>query len=201
MTETLKGLPANVTQMLEESGALLSGHFILTSGRHSANYMQCARLCAIPKFCEALAADLAGNIRATLGETPCDVVLAPAIGGIVIGYEIARQLAVPGIFAERDKEGVMTLRRGFEFREGQRVIMAEDVITTGGSVLEAAKTAEDRGAEVVGYACLFDRSAGAFQPGPPVFSVAPLSFPTYPADDCPLCAEGRTPAVKPGSRK
>lgn len=197
----IDALPPHVRKMLEESGALLSGHFILTSGRHSGHYMQCARLCAIPKFCEALAGELAAKVREKLGSAPCDLVLAPALGGVVIGYEVARQLGTPGFFTERDKEGVMQLRRGFELRRGQRVLIVEDVITTGGSVLEVAKIVEERGGAVAGYACLFDRSAGAFAPAPPVFSVAPLTFPTYAKEACPLCAEGKLAAEKPGSRK
>lgn len=197
----IEQLDVEIREMLEASGALLTGHFILTSGRHSGNYMQCARLCAIPEFCESLAGQLAEKVRATLGEPGCDVVLAPAIGGIVIGYELARQLGTPGLFTERDKEGVMQLRRGFELGEGQRVLIAEDVITTGGSVLEVAKIVEAAGAEVVGYACLFDRSAGKFRPGPPVLCVAELTFPTYEPSDCPLCREGKLQAVKPGSRR
>lgn len=193
-------LPAELRRMLEDSGALLTGHFILSSGRHSGNYMQCARLCAIPEFCEALAAQLAGKVRAGSGENAADLVLAPAIGGVVIGYEMARQMKLPALFTERDQDRVMRLRRGFEIRPGQRVLISEDVITTGGSVLEVAKIVGNLGAEVVGYACLFDRSAGAFQPGPPVFSIAPLSFPTYEVAQCPLCAQGETEAVKPGSR-
>lgn len=194
-------LPPHVQGMLTRSGALLSGHFILTSGRHSGNYMQCALICSHPEFCEALAKELAAKICAVMGEKPCDVVLAPALGGVVFGYELARQLGVPGLFTERDKEGIMRLRRGFELRPGQRVLIAEDVVTTGGSVLEVRKIVEEAGATPVGFACLFDRSGGAFQPGPPVFCVTQVSFPTYPAEECPLCKEGRSPAVKPGSRK
>ncbi len=194
-------LPRDVRRMLEESGALLSGHFILTSGRHSGNYMQCAKICARPDFCETLAQTLAGKIREALGGTPCDLVLAPALGGVVFGYEMARQLGTPGLFTERDKEGIMRLRRGFELRAGQRVLIAEDVVTTGGSVMEVDKIVRESGATTVGFACLFDRSAGAFNPGPPVFSIAKVEFPTYLPESCPLCAEGKTEAVKPGSRK
>lgn len=197
----IEDLDPQIREMLEASGALLSGHFILTSGRHSANYMQCARLCAIPEFCESLAGTLADKVRAALGDPPCDLVLSPAIGGIVIGYEMGRQLGTPALFTERDKEGVMQLRRGFELRKGQKVLISEDVITTGGSVLEVAEIVKRAGAKVAGYACLFDRSWGKFEPGPPVFSVAPLSFPTYEPAECPLCAEGKTEAVKPGSRR
>lgn len=197
MTDSLS---AELRRMLEGSGALLSGHFILSSGRHSGNYMQCARLCAVPEYCEALASQLAAKVGEGLGADAADLVLAPAIGGVVIGYEMARQMKLPGLFTERDKDRVMQLRRGFEISAGQRVLIAEDVITTGGSVLEVAKIVGDLGAEVVGYACLFDRSGGKFQPGPPVFSIAPLSFPTYETSDCPLCAKGETEAVKPGSR-
>ena len=197
----LEGLPRHITEMLEKSGALLSGHFILTSGRHSRNYLQCARLCAVAEFCEELAGELAERVRAKLGPKPCDLVLAPAIGGIVIGYEMARRLGVAGIFAERDEESVMRLRRGFEIEPGRRVLIAEDVITTGGSVLEVARIVEERGAEVVGFAVLFDRSLGAFSPGPPVCSLAEVSIPSYPAGECPQCAEGTLEAVKPGSRK
>lgn len=197
----IEGLPGTVQRMLESSAALLTGHFILTSGRHSGNYLQCALLCARPDFCEELARGLAEKIRAALGPSPCDLVIAPALGGVVIGYEVARQLGVPGLFTERDKEGVMRLRRGFEVKPGQRILIVEDVITTGGSVLEVAKIVQQQVGKVAGYACLFDRSAGKFRPGPPVFSVAELSFPTYAPNECPLCEEGKLPAMKPGSRK
>ncbi|MBI1784822.1 orotate phosphoribosyltransferase [Candidatus Sumerlaeota bacterium] len=194
-------LPNHVREMLEKSGALLTGHFILTSGRHSGNYMQCAKICAHPEFCEALAKELAAKIKAKLGAVPCDLVLAPALGGVVFGYELARQMGVPGLFTERDKEGIMRLRRGFELAPGQRILIAEDVVTTGGSVLEVAKIVGESGASVGGYACLFDRSAGSFHPGPPVFSIAQVTFPTYASGGCPLCREGKLEPVKPGSRK
>lgn len=194
-------LPPPVRKMLDDSGALLSGHFILTSGRHSGNYLQCALLCSRPDFCEELARGLAARIVPELGADAPELVVAPALGGVVIGYEMARQLGTPGLFTERDKDSVMCLRRGFGIGAGRRVLLVEDVITTGGSILEARAVVEAAGGRVVGYACLFDRSAGNFRPGPPVFSVASLTFPTWPPEECPLCAAGAEPAVKPGSRK
>lgn len=196
-----QAISARLEEMLAESGAFLSGHFILSSGRHSGNYLQCALLCARPDFCGEFAADLAAKVRERLGPEPCDLVMAPAIGGVVIGYEMARQLNMPGYFCERDKESVMQLRRGFKLEPGQRVLIAEDVITTGGSVLEVAEIIQVAGAEVVGYACLFDRSVGKFEPGPPVVSLSQLTFPTYEPEECPLCKEDGPEAVKPGSRK
>ncbi len=197
----IENLPAHLRSALVESGALLTGHFILSSGRHSGFYLQCAKLCAHPELCERLAAELAEKIKAGLGNISCDVVLSPALGGVVIGYEVARQLKTPALFTERDKNSIMCLRRGFSLTKDERVLIVEDVVTTGGSVLEVARIVKDSGAQTGGYACLFDRSGGKFSPGPPVFSLARLDFPTYPADDCPLCAEGKSKAVKPGSRR
>jgi len=198
----IENLSPRIREMLEKSGALLTGHFILTSGRHSANYLQCAKICALPWYCEELGDELAEKLCTQLGtKKPCDLVLAPALGGVVIGYQVAAGLGVPGYFTERDKEGTMVLRRGFELKPGQKILIVEDVITTGGSVLEVARIVEEAGANTIGYACIFDRSNGSFRPGPPVFSVAELTFPTYTPDQCPLCAEGKLQAVKPGSRK
>ena len=205
----IEGLDPRWKEMLDRTGALLEGHFILTSGRHSAFYLQCARLCAEPKCCEAMAEALAEMIRkerearssGRSSPRTADLVLSPAIGGIVIGYEVARQLGVPAIFAERGQDQTMRLRRGFQLAAGQKVLIVEDVVTTGGSVLEVSRLAEEAGAEIVGFACLFDRSGGAFAPGPPVWSLGRISFPTYSTSECPICAEGELQPVKPGSRK
>ncbi len=196
----IEGLPEDVAALLRRSGALLEGHFQLSSGLHSGHYLQCARLCAVPAFCEKLAAGLADQVRARLGPEPCETVLAPALGGIVVGYELARQLGARAYFAEREAGGQMALRRGFALEPAGRVLIAEDVITTGRSVLEVADLVGAAGARLVGFACLFDRSDGAFAPGPPLISLARLALPTYPPGNCPLCRQGRLPAVKPGSR-
>jgi orotate phosphoribosyltransferase len=182
--------------MLRECGALLEGHFLLTSGRHSARYFQAMRLLERPDHCARIAADIAHRL-------PLDGVaatFAPAIGGITFGYELAR--AIPGVralFAER-VNGAMQLRRGFNIEAGERLILAEDVITTGGSVLELKALAEAAGAEVVAVACILDRSQGAFRPGVPVAHWIELALDSWPADSCPLCAAGAPAPVKPGSR-
>lgn len=180
---------------LAETGALLEGHFILTSGRHSARYFQAMRLLERPDRADRVAQELAASIQAGR----IDVVLAPAVGGITWGYAMARHFPdVRAIFSER-VDGKMTLRRSFEIHPGERVLLAEDVITTGGTVLELKELVEQAGATVVAFAAVTDRSGGAFQPGPPVYSWLQLNIETWAPEDCPLCREGSV-AIKPGSR-
>lgn len=184
-----------IIKIFKDSKAMLDGHFILTSGRHSDKYLQCALVQQDTAASEKLTAELAARIP----RDRIDLVIGPALGGIVLAYEMARQLGVKGIFAEREN-GVMTLRRGFAIPEGARVLAVEDVITTGGSVLEVVKLTEEKGGKVVGIASLVDRSNGRVDLGYPHYTLLPLEVSSYPPEECPLCKQG-LPLVKPGSRK
>lgn len=174
----------------------MKGHFKLTSGRHSDTYMQSAKLFIDTKqseiVCKALAEKLAG--------TQIDMVVSPAIGGILMGYEVARQLGVPNIFAEREN-GEMTLRRGFAIPEGTKVVVVEDVVTTGGSVKEVVKLVQSLGAEVVAVASLVDRSNGNVDFGVKYVNLISMEVVSYEPEECPLCKEGKIELVKPGSRQ
>ncbi len=188
-------------QILEQfraAGALLEGHFVLSSGLHSALYLQCARVLADPQRAERLCRALAHQIVAKLGADAVDLVVSPAMGGVVAGYELGRQLGVPAIFAER-VEGDFILRRGFEIPQGARVLMAEDVITTGLSSRECMACIERTGGRTVAASCLVARSGGTADLGVPMISLLKMEIPAYPADALPpeLAA---VPAVKPGSR-
>ena len=185
---------AEVLREFRAAGALLEGHFVLTSGLHSPFYLQCARVLMDP----ARAARLVGALMPRLEPLAPDLVVAPALGGIVLGYEIGRQLGKDAIFVER-VEGSFTLRRGFAIPRGSRVLVAEDVVTTGLSTRECVACCRAAGAEVVGAACLVDRSAGRAELGVPLIRLATLDLPTYQQNKLPpeLAA---IPAVKPGSR-
>ena len=175
-------------------GALLEGHFRLTSGLHSPGYLQCALVLQHPVEAEACGAAIADRVRSLAP----DVVLSPALGGIVIGQEVGRALGVRAIFAER-QDGKLTLRRGFSLQPGEKVLVVEDVVTTGGSTQETIDVARAAGAKVVGAAAIIDRSGGKQRIDVPFHALATIALPTYDADACPLCAEGK-PVVKPGSR-
>jgi orotate phosphoribosyltransferase len=175
--------------------ALLEGHFLLSSGLHSPKYLQCARLLQFPDLAERIGASLA----ALFGDLQVDVVAAPAIGGILVAQELARALGTRAVFSEREGPE-MTFRRGLEIDKGERVVVVEDVITTGGSIRETMDAARRRGAEVVGAGCIVDRSGGKTDFGMPIVSLIKFSIPTYTAEACPLCKDG-LPLVKPGSRK
>ena len=175
-------------------GALLEGHFRLTSGLHSPGYLQCALVLQHPAEAEACGAAIADGVRA-LG---ADVVLSPALGGIVIGQEVARALGVRAMFAER-QDGKLTLRRGFSLSPGEKVLVVEDVVTTGGSTQETIDVARAADARVVGAAAIIDRSGGQQRIDVPFHALATVALPTYEEGTCPLCAEGK-PVVKPGSR-
>ncbi|GGE99772.1 MULTISPECIES: orotate phosphoribosyltransferase [Hymenobacter] len=184
------------SQLVQED-ALLRGHFRLSSGLHSDTYVQCARFLRRPDLAAPAAATLAAQIREA-GLQP-DTVVGPAMGGVVIGYELARQLGVPGIFTERDDTGQMTLRRGFTVQPGERIIIAEDVVTTGKSTNEVARLLTSLGAEILAVASLIDRTGGKAELSFPNFALLPVTAATYAPDDCPLCRAG-IPVVKPGSR-
>jgi orotate phosphoribosyltransferase len=175
-------------------GAFLEGHFRLTSGLHSPGYLQSALVLQHPAEAEACGQAVADRVRG-LG---AQVVLSPALGGIVIGQEVGRALGVRAIFAER-QDGKLTLRRGFTLAPGERVLVVEDVVTTGGSTRETIEVARAAGARVVGAASIIDRSGGNQGLDVPYEALVPISLPTYQPDACPLCAQGLA-VVKPGSR-
>jgi len=184
---------AEALRLLEETGAIQDGHFILSSGLHSGRYFQCAQAFQHPAHAERLCRALARR----LDDAKVEVVVGPAVGGIIVAYELARQLGVRSIFAER-QDGEMTLRRGFAVAPGERAVIAEDVITTGGSVLEVASLLRSLGAEVVSIAALLDRTGGV-DLGVRLEALARVTVETYSPDSCPLCARGLA-ASKPGSR-
>ena len=188
-------VPEDVLQLLRDTEALLEGHFLLTSGAHSARYVQCAKVLQYPQHAERLGQGLADKVRGL----PVDVVISPALGGIIIGQEVARALGVRGIFGERE-QGVMTLRRGLELEPGERAMVVEDVTTTGGSVHEVIQLAQARQAQVVGVGAILDRSGGTVEFGAPFYALATLDVPNYEAAACPLCQQGGQP-IKPGSRQ
>jgi orotate phosphoribosyltransferase len=184
----------SVLDIFRRVGALHEGHFRLTSGLHSPGYLQCALVLQYPKEAETLGKELGEQVR----ELGADVVLSPALGGIVIGQEVGRALGVRAIFAER-QDGALTIRRGFTLLPSDRVLVVEDVVTTGGSTRETIDAARAAGATVVGAASIVDRSGGNQGLDVPYHSLATLTLPTYQPDACPLCAAGK-PIVKPGSR-
>ncbi len=199
----------NVEEIYKEANALLEGHFILSSGNHSNRYLQSAKVLEEPKRAEKLASALADIIKKS--DIEIDTVCAPALGGILAGYELARALGVRSIFVER-KEGQMELRRGFEVKNGERVLICEDIITTGGSAMEASKIIEELGAKVVAFASLanrgFCRREGTditpkeeckLPSNIPFFALADFTFEMFTPNECPMCKEGSV-AIKPGSK-
>lgn len=182
-------------QMLEESGALRRGHFLLSSGLHSSAYVQCALLLEDPVRARKVGQDLAELLR----QFHPDSVLSPALGGVIIGHEVAAGLGVPFRFTERKGEE-MGLRRGFNLRQGERVVIVEDVVTTGRSTLETASLATARGARVVAVGAIIDRTAGRDPFDVPFRALLQLDLPSYSPSDCPSCRSGALPAEKPGSR-
>ena len=190
-------LEDDVLAEFRQSKALLEGHFLLSSGRHSAHYLQCARVLMNPDRAARLAVAIAANLPHDIRKQITKVV-SPAMGGVIIGQEMGRALQVDAMFVERP-EGTFELRRGFTLDPGDRVLMVEDVVTTGLSSREAIKAIEAEGARVIAAASLVDRSGGSVDLGVPFFPLVALNFPTYAADELPpdLAA---TPAVKPGSR-
>lgn len=185
---------SEVLDLFRQSGALLEGHFRLSSGLHSDRYLQSALVLQHPEFAEQLGRALAertAHLQAT-------AVLSPALGGIVIGQEVGRALHVRALFAER-QDGALTLRRGFVLAPADRVLVVEDVITTGGSTRETMAVAESTGATVLGAAAIIDRKSDAARLNVPLHALVRMEVPAYPPEACPLCAKG-VPIVKPGSR-
>lgn len=183
-----------VASIFQQTGAMLLGHFKLTSGRHSDSYFQCAQVLQHPEHTARLCQELAIRFAAE----SISVVIGPATGGIIVAYETARALGVRGIFAERE-DGVMSLRRGFAIEPGERVLVVEDVITTGGSVREVIDLARRQGGMVVGAGLLVDRSGGKVDLGVKREALLVTEAVSYDPAQCPLCRQG-IPAVKPGSR-
>ena len=184
----------NVIEVFKRTGALLEGHFILSSGLHSSVYLQCAIALQSPAVASEFGAAIASEFR----EKGIETVASPAIGGLIIGYEVARHLGARFIWTERE-QGTMTLRRGFTVEKGERVLVVEDVITTGGSTRETADVLRRVGAEIVGAAAIIDRSNGEADVGVLYLTLVNLDVPAVSAAQCEACARGEV-AVKPGSR-
>ncbi len=199
----------DLEEIYKKSGALLEGHFLLSSGNHSSRYLQSAKVLEDPKTAELLAKELAKKIKDANIEV--DMVCSPALGGILAGYELARALGVRFIFAERVNR-VMTIRRGFDVQKGENVLICEDIITTGGSALEAAKIVEEFGGNIVGFAAIANRGFCSIYNSKkeqkkecklpkdlPLFALGDFEFEIYEPQECPMCKEGGE-AIKPGSR-
>ena len=186
--------PDDILRIFREHGALLEGHFILSSGLHSNRYIQCARVLQYPQIATRLGSELASKLN-NLGVR---VVAAPALGGVLVAHEVARALGVRALFTER-QEGRMTLRRGFRLADDEPALVVEDVITTGGSTRETIKCVEEAGGRVMAVGSLIDRSGGKADLDLPQASLVTLEVQNYHPSDCPLCRAG-SPAVKPGSR-
>ena len=184
-------MPIDIRALLEDTRALLTGHFRLTSGLHSPNYVQCAKLLEHPRNAQALGEALASRIRA-------EKIVAPALGGVIIGYTVAAALDVPFVFTER-KDGEMTLRRGFQIGEGEKIVIVEDVVTTGKSTRETADVIARHGGVVTGFASILNRSGKTNPFDQPYEALLTLDLQTYDPDACPLCAQG-VPIDSPGSR-
>lgn len=188
--------PDELVSLAREQGALLEGHFLLSSGLHSPAYFQCARLLERPDIASRLGSALAAKL--TVGKV--DLAIAPALGGILVAHEVARALGVRALFAERDPStGGLTLRRGFAIQPGEKVLVLEDVVTTGKSLKETMDVVRAHGGKVVVAGALVDRNPGDLQLDVPFSAIARLEFPTYDPSHCALCQSGSQP-VKPGSR-
>jgi orotate phosphoribosyltransferase len=184
-------------QVLKEAGVLMEGHFLLTSGRHSNKYLQCARVFQNTKYSEELCKAVAENFK----DEKIDVVIGPAMGAVQMAYEVSRWVGCENFFTERNETGAMQLRRGFEIEPGAHVLVVEDVVTTGGSVKEVIELVRMAAGVVVGVGSIVDRTGGKIDfgvPFRPVYSAEVESWEKY---DCPLCAAGMGEPVKPGSRK
>ena len=184
----------DVVDILKKSDALLEGHFLLSSGKHSNRYVQCAKVLRFPEYAEQVLSTVVEQIK----DLDIDLVVGPAMGGVIVSYELGRQMKKETVFTER-KDGVMQLRRGFEVKPGARIIIAEDVVTTGKSTIETKKALEALGGEVIGVACIANRTNDDI--GMPIYSAIKLEIQVHDADNCPLCKEGKIELVKPGSRE
>ena len=180
---------------------MLEGHFLLSSGRHADRYFQCAKLLQYPDRAAAVLAPIAEHIRADMSAhtLAIDAIVGPAMGGIIVAYELGRQLGLPAFFTERDEHGVMRLRRGFEVRPGAKILIAEDVVTTVKSSGESAQVLEALGAQIVALACVVDRRSQGIAAPWPFYAACKVDVASWLAEDCELCRKG-IPVVKPGSR-
>lgn len=185
----------NVLEIFLRTNALLNGHFLLTSGRHSNQYFQCAQVLQLPDYNEIICRKIADHFL----DTEIDVVISPAIGGIIVGQEVARLLGKKSIFAEREDK-ILSLRRGFQVEEGKKYLVCEDVVTTGGSVFEVMDIVRNNGGTIAGVGYIVDRSNNQVKFGVPQFSTLQLEVISYSPEECPLCKQN-IPVVKPGSRK
>ena len=183
--------------ILKEAGVLMEGHFRLTSGRHSNKYLQCAKIFRNTKFSEPLCAALAEQYAAD----GVEVVIGPAMGAVQMAYEVSRALRCENFFTERDENGKMQLRRGFSVQPGQKVLVVEDVVTTGGSVREVLDLVRAAGGEIAGVGAVVDRTGGKIDFGVPFMAGVSGEVESWVPEDCPLCEEGKQELVKPGSRK
>lgn len=186
---------SEVLKIFKKTNALMKGHFVLSSGLHSDQYLQCARVLQYPEYAEKLCSLLAEKFKDNMP----DVVIAPAMGGILVSHEVARALGTKSLFTER-ADGKMTLRRGFQLNKKEKVLVVEDVITTGLSTSEVLKTVKDYGAIVIGVGSIIDRSGGKADFGVEFKSLLKIDIPTFKPEICPLC-KNKTPLTKPGSRK
>lgn len=188
-----------ILSVFHGTGAYLHGHFRLTSGLHSPEYLQCALVLQHPRHAEYFGQSLATAIRHLQPELNIGVVASPAVGGLIIGHEVARALGARFIFTERDADGKMTLRRGFSVEFGETAVVIEDVVTTGGSTREVVSLLNDSGARVIAAGCIIDRSGGQAELGAPRTALKTMAVTTWHPENCPLCRAG-VPVVKPGSR-
>lgn len=191
--------PDRVLDLFEQTGAYLQGHFRLSSGLHSSGYLQSALVLQYPKHAELLGRKLAEALSGWTAKTPIGSVVSPALGGLIIGHEVARALGVRFLFTERDADRKMSLRRGFVITPGEKLIVIEDVITTGGSTREVIEVVEALGGVAVAAGSIIDRSGGTADLGVPRVALETLSVPVWEPEQCPLCLKGE-PVTKPGSR-
>ncbi|MGP1543645.1 MAG: orotate phosphoribosyltransferase [Candidatus Fimenecus sp.] len=186
-----------ILEILKKENVLREGHFLLTSGRHSDKYLQCARIFRKPWVAEELCAVLAEKFK----NDNINVVIGPAMGAVQMAYEVSRALKCENFFAERNVDGQMELRRGFELKPIDRILVVEDVVTTGGSVKEVIELVQKTGATVVGVGSIVDRTAGTISFGVPYKAVYSADVISYEKEECPLCKASKIPLEKPGSRK
>jgi orotate phosphoribosyltransferase len=186
-----------VMEILKEAGVLLEGHFKLTSGRHSNRYLQCAKIFRNTKYSEELCAALAEQYK----DNGVQVVIGPAMGAVQMAYEVSRSLKCENFFTERDENGKMALRRGFSVQPGEKVLVVEDVVTTGGSVREVIELVREAGGEIVGVGSIVDRTGGKIDFGVPFKAVISVDVESWEPENCPLCKAGAPAPIKPGSRK